>query len=401
MSLRSRWVVAGGVWTVTLIAALFIFLATSQLAFAVKLAPLPQRQRDGSRIQIATKRNPVSTPIHREGQLPLLTIQRMLAFSIRKKSIEQFKLYLRQLPANRAGFLNTPINENKDRLIHLATDGNQFEIIEILLVNGARIDSLNMRRETPLHLASKKANSALCELLVRHDADVNAKMIHGETALHLASESGDLSIIQILLDAKATLDPYDLALETPLVRATKANKLAAMELLLQAQANVEAANFRGQTALHWAGMLGLTRAAQVLLNYNSDPNVQDQVGFTPLHWAVNINAPIELIETLIEANTNVTLRSKAGHTAEELSSLNGYVQITDKLSIAASVGQLTKEGDRLVADWAGELPSPGTAISLPPLVTTPATTVGPFSPGAFSPCALSPFARLPFIFGYQ
>lgn len=59
-------------------------------------------------------------------------------------------------------------------------------MVELLLVNGADVNSVDRRNRTSLHNAADKNLDKIANILINHGANVNATDYGGQTVLHLA-----------------------------------------------------------------------------------------------------------------------------------------------------------------------------------------------------------------------
>ena len=79
---------------------------------------------------------------------------------------------------------------SSDTALHRAAQDNHEDVVEVLLANGAEVNSKGACESTPLHRAVINFNKALVEVLLANGAEVNAKDQDGETALHVAAQKG-------------------------------------------------------------------------------------------------------------------------------------------------------------------------------------------------------------------
>jgi ankyrin repeat protein len=94
---------------------------------------------------------------------------------------------------------------------HFSVSDDIFEAVKniditslnILLSEGADVDTVNQDGDTPLMLASEIGNMRMLNILLLHDPDVNMKNQNGKTALMIASENGQLYVTDRLLQAGA------------------------------------------------------------------------------------------------------------------------------------------------------------------------------------------------------
>eukprot|EP00742_Colponemidia_sp_Colp-10_P003496 GILJ01003723.1.p1 GENE.GILJ01003723.1~~GILJ01003723.1.p1 ORF type:complete len:872 (-),score=124.93 GILJ01003723.1:436-3051(-) len=83
--------------------------------------------------------------------------------------------------------------------LHLAAHEGHANVIETLLVNGAKLDAVTTSQRTALHIASMRGHLSVAELLVHAGADVNCQDEAKDTPCHCASECGHVSVVRFLL----------------------------------------------------------------------------------------------------------------------------------------------------------------------------------------------------------
>ncbi|HKL16634.1 MAG TPA: ankyrin repeat domain-containing protein [Balneolaceae bacterium] len=85
---------------------------------------------------------------------------------------------------------------------------NNIDIISlnVLLAEGAAIDTVDQAGNTPLMLATKIGNPRMIDIILAHNPDVNRRNSNGETALMIASANGILSIVKDLKEKGANPD---------------------------------------------------------------------------------------------------------------------------------------------------------------------------------------------------
>ena len=88
-----------------------------------------------------------------------------------------------------------------------AAEKGKFEIVKLLIENGANPNAKNNHGWTVLMGASKKGKFEIVKLLVENDADSNAKMNDGSTALIHASEKGNFKIVVYILEHFSEIQP--------------------------------------------------------------------------------------------------------------------------------------------------------------------------------------------------
>ncbi|KRZ17425.1 Integrin-linked protein kinase, partial [Trichinella zimbabwensis] len=101
-------------------------------------------------------------------------------------------------------------------LLHWAAKGGHMNIVDMLLVRGARINATNIGDDTALHLASAHGHGDIVHRLLAHKADVNAVNEHGNTPLHYACFWGYEAIAEDLIRHGASVGICNKYGDTPI-----------------------------------------------------------------------------------------------------------------------------------------------------------------------------------------
>ena len=84
-------------------------------------------------------------------------------------------------------------------LLHISVLKEKYEIINILITKGHKINIINYYKETPLHLSIPTKNHRIINLLLEKKANPNIKDINNVTPMHIAAYIGDYKVIKLLL----------------------------------------------------------------------------------------------------------------------------------------------------------------------------------------------------------
>ena len=238
---------------------------------------------------------------------------------------------------NRRGF--TPL--------HVAVDLGYFNIVKILVKNGANLDTIDYNDErTPIYTAVFNGYYGICKYLLENGANVNPYDAHFCGPLLCAVILCRVDLVKLLLSYGALVNAYYLFNEddheTPLQMAIKYQNLEIIKLLLENGANpnhssefkdrypaidqaLETGNAEIIKMLLKSGADGATffeRAIEsedgddivenfeMLLKNDVEANVKHiQLGVTPLHSAIDLDdINIELVNLLIRFGADVNAK---------------------------------------------------------------------------------------------
>jgi ankyrin repeat protein len=161
-------------------------------------------------------------------------------------------------------------------LVHAASLGLR-DIVDVLLSCGARIDDVDVRRQSACHVASVGGHSDVMRVLLAHRPNLALRNTNGETALQL------------------------------IVRADPRHKGDIALQLLRAGAPLDGADRRDLCRLAAAS----TSAAQTLMDRGVVVrDLRAEYGTTPLHVATLRGAELAVLGKLIECGVDVNARAR-------------------------------------------------------------------------------------------
>ena len=136
--------------------------------------------------------------------------------------------------------------------LHDAASKNAYEVVDVLIKQGADINAQDKHGWTPLHHAAWSNAAATAEILLKQGADIHATNKHGWTPLHWGALNNAASTAEVLLKNGADVNAKNENGDTPLHHAARNNNHNIAEVLLKNGANINAKNKNGDTPLHWA-----------------------------------------------------------------------------------------------------------------------------------------------------
>jgi ankyrin repeat protein len=254
--------------------------------------------------------------------------------------------------------------------LHFAVIDNRLEIITMLIIKGAPIDVRTKGLGTPLHYAVRNLNIAAAELLLKNGADVNSQDGDGETPLFVAARMRRTDVpvtgmIELLLRYKAQVNILNKRGGSPLAGASA----EVTQLLLDHGADANYFSNSRFSPLAKALSDGDNQTAAILLKAGADPDITVRWNMPngPVETALMDTADREIFIMLLDAGADAALPSgfnenifvnafKRGHIwkIEELKKRGYYLTPTeDSLRLRkapdldAPVIRLLKKGERL------------------------------------------------------
>jgi len=235
--------------------------------------------------------------------------------------------------------------------LHCAARYGHKEVAELLIEKGADINTKDTRGRTPIDLAINKGQIDMAKLLVSKSGDVslhavsyvgdfqrvekliadgakvNAKDQKGQTALHYAAKAGQIAVCKLLITHGADVNAGDDW--TPLVEAVYCSR-EMVELLLAHGADINTGKW---PALHGALDAGRFDIVDLLLAKGADVNIRDDKGHTPLHIAASYaawNHPT-IVELLLSKRADIDAKDNNGKTALSYAVEGGRTEIAEIL----------------------------------------------------------------------
>lgn len=254
--------------------------------------------------------------------------------------------------------------------LHLAVDHSHYDIMDLLLKNGASVNALDGLGQTALHRCARDDNDQACRLLLSYNIDTTIISLQGYTAAQIASDNvrnilknppdtvdlevqlleasktGDLETVQrIVLNNPHTVNCRDLdgRHSTPLHFASGYNRIAIVEFLLENGAEVHASDKGGLVPIHNACSYGHYEVTELLIKYGANVNIADLWKFTPLHEAA-AKGKYEIVKLLLKHGADPTKKNRDGATPLDLIK-EGDEDVADLLRGKAALLDAAKKGN--------------------------------------------------------
>ena len=177
---------------------------------------------------------------------------------------------------------------------HLCIDANvDQKVLQSLIEHGAKLSIVNGDQMSLLHVAAQSSRPDVLRFLLNKDSTHQCRVMRAKTGMTLpmcalASNNRSLEMIQLAGDAT----PISECLagnddgQTGLHLATKLNDSGCMKYFLD-KGNLNEQTNDGSTALHLAFLEGDAETAKLLLDRGAEICTASNDGFTPLHLAAS------------------------------------------------------------------------------------------------------------------
>ena len=276
--------------------------------------------------------------------------------------------------------------------LHVATVTNETRLVELLISNGADVNSTDKMLRTsvhiasclglrdvllillsiggqtnvrdfygyaPLHLSVANHHFSCSQDLLLFGADINFKKQNGNTCIHDAMNSSDLKMLQFLLSqassnkTKLLVNIKDKTGDTPLLRGVLQNSIECVSELInttKSNVNLSIHNDKDLNIFHYAARKGSSEMIDLLFNTSSKLlfDTPNKDGFTPLHIASKVGN-IDVIQKLFELGANINQQDNLGNTPLHYSIKNGKVnssQLLMRLKAKINIKNKLKETSR-------------------------------------------------------
>ena len=175
----------------------------------------------------------------------------------------------------------------REELIKAINENNLEKFMS--LIGRVDINAKDNEGSTLLHEAAGADgdNVEIFQYLLKNGADINDTDSEGRTALHWSSVNGNKNITKFILDNKdkynVNLDAKDNNGKTSIFKAMfndTPGRFEIVKLLIENGANLESKDLEGKTPLHYAYIYGLPEI-KALLEKNGAKDIPDNSGVKP------------------------------------------------------------------------------------------------------------------------
>lgn len=105
--------------------------------------------------------------------------------------------------------------------------------VQLLLDNKAKIELCQRKNNSPLHIACENGHNSIVQLLLSKGADIDLRNKDGISPLYIACQNGHDSTVQLLLDKGAVINLREKEEASPLYISRKSGYDSIVQLLLE------------------------------------------------------------------------------------------------------------------------------------------------------------------------
>jgi ankyrin repeat protein len=203
---------------------------------------------------------------------------------------------------NKADISSKLSNQDRNWMpIHLAVKNNHLTLVNLLLQNGASIESKTYFGLTPFLIACEFKNKEIAKFLIDKGCEIDVKTIdenNAMNALHYSCLNSFDEFVEDLIELKFDIDEKTTDLSTPLQFAANSGSAKSTELLLRHGADFKQKNQQGKDAIIIAINKGNIEVLKVFLKYGI-------IDFSNLIKEAKKKNNQEIIELLTDYQKNI------------------------------------------------------------------------------------------------
>ncbi|XP_045470523.1 putative ankyrin repeat protein RF_0381 [Harmonia axyridis] len=244
-----------------------------------------------------------------------------LLFLFLKSDIKDVSLF-KKLLENGADVKNTDLLRSNG--LHILASKKKINscitkvIAEGLIAQGIDVNAKDFFGETPLHLASHGNNAELLSILLHNNARMDLVNDKNMTAFQTAVEAKNSTALLVRGFIKRSHhipidDPVDDQRNTALHVAVKKGDEKKCLKLLKRGADPDARNIEGLTTLHMAVKYGHLELMKILVEYGADTELQTNLGYRSIHMVMESPNRIECLEKLLALRADINRRDCMGN----------------------------------------------------------------------------------------
>lgn len=209
---------------------------------------------------------------------------------------------------------------NEGQLISYIETGNVNGVKRAITKSDVDLDRIyDAEGSTPLIIAIRYKRYDIVRILLANGANPNKTDQHGMEPIRLAAIAGDKDVFLLLENNGASLN----SITGLVVAAAKGGNIQIIQALLRKGMHVNEVDANGNTPLHNTANV---KVAVYLLSRGAGVDIKNGDGDTPLHSSV-IDRNVDMVDFLLKNGADTSLRNNRGLTASQLAGQIGERKI--------------------------------------------------------------------------
>ncbi|KAF8827894.1 hypothetical protein HHX47_DHR4000456 [Lentinula edodes] len=217
-----------------------------------------------------------------------------------------------------------------ETILQAAAFNGNLDAVRFLVENNAEVNARGWFFGNALQVAAYGANVNMVKFLVENNADVNAQGGLFGNALHVAVSRADVNMVKFLIENNADVNAQEGPYGNALQAAAFGGNVDIVKFLVQNNANVNAQGGQYGNALQAAAYGGNVDIVKFLVQNNANVNAQGGQYGNALQAAA-YKGNVDIVKFLVQNNANVNAQGGQYGNALNVAAYFGYLDIVKYL----------------------------------------------------------------------
>ncbi|XP_052066322.1 uncharacterized protein LOC127705978 isoform X4 [Mytilus californianus] len=218
------------------------------------------------------------------------------------ETVEKMIVFFQSHPA----FINSKEPKSANTALHWACRNGHFDVVRLLLENGANIDAKNIMKNTPLNAAIEGLHRKVCHLLIEWGCDVHCKNTKQLSPFETVKNDDFKKYLIELYEHYSNIVPKIMSGDMDLLDRSLSDHSRGYKEYCCLRSRC----INGSTLLHTTAYHGHIQGIRDILSLRVDVNVRDYKGATALHRSRNAS----ILEEILDSGALVDAEDSEGNT---------------------------------------------------------------------------------------
>ncbi|CAC5404439.1 unnamed protein product [Mytilus coruscus] len=218
------------------------------------------------------------------------------------ETVEKMIVFFQSHPA----FINSKEPKSANTALHWACRNGHFDVVRLLLENGANIDAKNIMKNTPLNAAIEGLHRKVCHLLIEWGCDVHCRNTKQLSPFETVKNDDFKKYLIELYEHYSNIVPKIMSGDMDLLDRSLSDHSRGYKEYCCLRSRC----INGSTLLHTTAYHGHIQGIRDILSLRVDVNVRDYKGATALHRSRNAS----ILEEILDSGALVDAEDSEGNT---------------------------------------------------------------------------------------